>query len=130
MPDPTTLRLLRVAGALCLLEAAALAGMGVVELASLVAGRLVLGVTTAVFLFAYAAGLAAAGLSIARVRSWARAPVVLSQLIALGLAWSFTGGGTTWVAVLLAVPAVVVVVLVVRPASTSALYGSDPGDSP
>ncbi len=128
MPDPTTLRALRLAGGICGLEATTVAAMGVVEIVSLDTGRLALGVTTAVFLFVYAAGLALAGLGLARARSWARAPVVLSQLIQLGIAWSFYGGSTTWVALLLAVPAAVVVVISVRPSTTSALYGDAPRD--
>lgn len=123
MPDQRTLVLLRLAGGICLVEAAALAVMGVVEVASLDTDRLALGLTTTVFLFVYGAALAFAGLGVARARSWTRAPIVLSQLIQLGLAWSFHGSGTTWVAVLLAVPAVVVLVIMLRPGTTAALYG-------
>ena len=37
--------------------------------------------------------------------SWARSPVVLAQLLQLGVAWSFRQEPTTWVAVALAVVA-------------------------
>jgi hypothetical protein len=123
VPDQTTSLLLRVAGGICLVEAVALAVMGVVEIVSLDSDRLALGLTTTVFLFLYAAALGFAAFSVARARSWTRAPIVLSQLIQLGLAWSFHGSGTSWVAVLLAVPAVVVLVIMVRPGTTAALYG-------
>ena len=56
-----------------------------------------------------------------RRASWARSPVVLAQLIQLGLAWSFRGGETTWIAIALAVVAVVVVAGVLHPASIEAL---------
>ena len=123
VPDATTQRLLRVAGALCLAEALALAAIGVIEVVSLDTDRVTLGVTTSVFLFVYAAALCWAGLAVRRGRSWTRAPIVLSQLIQLGIAWSALGGGTTWLAVLLVVPAVVVLVIMLRPATTAALYG-------
>ncbi len=122
------MRLLMLAGWLCAVEAVALAALGVVEVISLDSDRLVLGVTTTVFLFVYAGGLGLAGLGIARARSWARAPVVLSQLIQLGLAWSFLGGGTTWVAILLALSAAAVVVILVMPGTNAALYGATPPD--
>lgn len=107
---------------MCLLEAIVLAVLGIVELVSIHRDRLALGVTTTIFLFVYAAGLVLAGIGIGRARSWARAPVVLSQLIQVGLAWSFHGGATTWLAVCLAVPAVAVLIIAVRPATTAALY--------
>jgi fumarate reductase subunit D len=41
--------------------------------------------------------------------------------MALGLAWNFLGGGTTWVSVVLTVVAVVVLVGLLHPASVEAL---------
>jgi hypothetical protein len=41
--------------------------------------------------------------------------------MALGLAWNFLGGGTTWVSVVLAVVSVVVLVGLLHPASVEAL---------
>jgi hypothetical protein len=46
----------------------------------------------------------------------------------LGLAWSFRGGSTTWVAIVLAVVAVVVLVGLLHPASIDALTEADPQD--
>ena len=51
-----------------------------------------------------------------RLQSWARAPVVLAQLIQLGVAWSFRGGGDT--AVVVGAAAVVAVVVLAGHAST------------
>lgn len=123
VPDAVTVRLLKLVAGICLLEALTLLVLGVVEVASLDRGRLTLGVTTSVFLFVYAAALCLAGVGAARLHSWTRAPIVLSQLIQLGLAWSLHGGATTVVSVLLAVPAVVALVIMLRPRTTAALYG-------
>jgi energy-converting hydrogenase Eha subunit F len=46
---------------------------------------------------------------------------VVTQVMALGLAWNFLGGTTTWVSVVLAVVAVVVLVGLLHPASVEAL---------
>lgn len=105
------------------LESLGLVAMGVLELASLSHDRLQVGVTTAIFFFVYAAGLAVAAWGIAGLRGWARSPLVLTQLIQVGLAWSFFGGATRWLAVVLAVTAAFVLVVVLRPAATRALYG-------
>jgi len=121
--DPATLRMLRLAALVCLFEAAALVAMGVVELVSLDSDRLVVGVTTTIFFLVYAVGLALAARGLARVRSWSRAPLLLAQLIQIGLAWSFHGTHTDWVAGLLAVPATFVAVVLVLPSTTVALYG-------
>jgi hypothetical protein len=121
--DPSTLRLLRLAAVVCLLEALALLVMAIVEIASLDTDRLAVGLTTTLFFVFYAAGLAVCARGLARARSWARAPLLLAQLIQLGLAWSFFGSSTAWVAVLLAVPAVVVAAILVLPATAEVLYG-------
>ena len=46
---------------------------------------------------------------------------MVAQVIFLGLAWSFRGGDTTWVAIVLAVVAVVVLAGLLHPASIDAL---------
>jgi hypothetical protein len=127
-PDPAVLRLLRVAALVVLLEAAALVAMAVVEVASLASDRLVIGITTTLFFLVYALGLVLAARALARLRSWARAPLLLAQLIQLGLAWNFLGPSTNWVAVLLAVPALFVAAMLVLPATTVALYGAPQRD--
>jgi hypothetical protein len=123
-----TLRRIRGASIVVGLEAAAALGFGVAELVGLDSRRLTVGLTTAAFFLLYAAGLAAAGRGLARLRSWSRGPIVLAQLIELGVAWSFVGGSTDWVAVLLAVPALVVLAVVLAPATTDALYGQRNSD--
>jgi hypothetical protein len=60
-----------------------------------------------------------------RGRAWARGPIVVAQVMFLGLAWSFLGGSTTWVSVGLAVAAVVVLAGLLHPASIDALADVD-----
>ena len=109
---------LKVAASLAAVEAVLLLLYAVVELFSLSPGKVAVTLTTSVFFALYGAGFllfCAWGLVVGR--SWARSPVILAQLIQLGVAWSFRGGSTTLVAVVLAVVALVVVVGVLHPAS-------------
>jgi hypothetical protein len=78
-------------------------------------------VTTAVFFGVMGAGLLLCASGLWRGRSWARSPVVVAQLITLLTAYSFTGGETTWVAVVLAGVSVAALVCVLHPRSTAAL---------
>ena len=103
-----------VGAALTALEGLVLLVYAVLELAHLDADRPSVAVTTAVFFVVIGGALGLCAWGLWRVRSWARSPVVVIQLITLLTAWSFVGGETTWVAALLA--AVSVAVLVVRPA--------------
>ncbi len=109
-------------------EAVALVLVGLVELGMLSADRAAMGATTAVFFGVYGVGLGACAWQLLRLRSWARAPVVLAQLIQLPVAWDFRGGSTTWVAVALGLVAVLVLAGVFHPSSTRALDGTDRAD--
>ena len=100
-------RALWVAGGVALLEGLALVVYGVAEIVTLDAGRAVMGATVAVFFLAFGGLLVACGWGLTRVRPWARGPVLMAQLIALGLAWNFRAGATLPVAIGLAVVAVV-----------------------
>jgi hypothetical protein len=110
-----------VAAALAGLEAFVLAALGVLELANLRSIRLTMGLTTSVFFLAAAAGLGWCAWSLWKVRRWARGPVVMAQLIQLGLAWNLWAGSTKPLSVGLAVVALVVVLGLVHPASTDVL---------
>jgi hypothetical protein len=132
--DERTVLRVRAAAGIVALEAAAALVFGVAELVTLEPSRMTVGITTGAFFLLYALGLAAAARAFARLSSWSRGPIVLAQFIQLGVAWSFHGSSTDWVAVLLAVPAVVVLVIVLAPATTDVLYGDrrfdDDADSP
>jgi hypothetical protein len=127
---PRTASLLRLAALVCCGEAAAALVLAVIELATLDSDRLVVGITTTIFFVVYAFALVAAAAGLARARSWARSPLMLAELIQLGLAWSFHGPGTEVVAALLAVTAIFVVVVLVLPSTTTALYGERGADDP
>ena len=115
-----------VAASLTAVEAFVMAGLGVLELVNLRSVRLTMGVTTTAFFLAAGAGLAWCAWSLWRLRRWARGPVVMAQLIVLGLAWNLWAGGPRPLSALLAVVGVVVIAGLVHPASTQVLEVDDP----
>jgi hypothetical protein len=118
---PTTA--MRAAAAVIVLEALTLLGLGVAELFAIDSERVALGVTNTVFFVLYGALLLWCARALLVAHSWARSPIVLTQLIQLGVAWSFAGGGTRWVAVVLAVLALGVLAAMLAPSTTEVLYG-------
>jgi hypothetical protein len=114
-----------VAAALTAVEAFVLAALGVLELADLHSVRLTMGITTAAFFLGAAAALAWCAWALWGVRRWARGPVVMAQLIVLGLAWNLWAGSTKPVSAALAVVGLVAIAGLVHPASTRVLE-SDP----
>lgn len=99
--------------------------LGFAELFALTGERVTMGLSTTAFFWVYGAGLAFCAWRLALLHSWARAPVVLAQLIQLGVAWSFKDGATAMVAVALAVVALVVVAGILHPRSIAALAADD-----
>jgi hypothetical protein len=114
-----------VAASLVAVEGVVLVLLAALELGSLSASRLTMGLTTAAFFLVYGAALLLFAWAVHRVRSWARSPIVLAQLIQLGLAWNLRGSPTTLIAVALALVAVIVVVGLLHPDSMEALTGDD-----
>jgi hypothetical protein len=112
-----------VAASLAAVEGALVVGYGVLLAADIHADRAAMGVTSALFFVLLGAVLVACAWSVVHGRSWARSPVVVTQVLALGLAWNFLGGSTTWVSVVLAVVAIVVLAGLLHPASVDALTG-------
>lgn len=117
---------LALAAALVAVEVLALFGVGVSVVLGSDRRRLLLDVTTTVFFVLYGSGLLACAWGLLRVRRWARAPVVLAQLIQILVAWSFYPGETRLVALALAATAVVVLVAVLSPPATRALVDDEP----
>ena len=120
-PDRTAPPPLVVAAALTAVEAFVLAALGVLEVASLDADRLAMGTTTAAFFLGAGAALAWCAWSLRGVRRWARGPVVMAQLIVLGLAWNLWDGATKPLSAGLALVALLVIAGLLHPASTRVL---------
>jgi hypothetical protein len=129
-PDPTTRSPYSPHGTPAPLAAAAgltfveglLTGIfGLAEALNLDSDRLVMGVTTGVFFRAYGVGLIVCAWGMNTVRPWSRGPVLLAQLISLGLAWNFRSGDTLPVAIGLAVVSVLVLAGLLHPRSIDAL---------
>lgn len=116
---------LLVAASVAGVEAVLLVLFGVAELFALTGARLALGLTTTLFFLLYGVGLAWCAWRLSRRESWARAPIVLAQLIQLGVAWSFRGGATTVASVGLALLAAAVLAGVFHPKSIAALAETD-----
>lgn len=129
-PDPTsrspysrhgTPAPLAAAAGLTFIEGLLTVIFGVSEAVSVNSARLVMGVSTGLFFLAYGAVLVACAWGMNALRPWSRGPVLLAQLIWLGLAWNFRSGSTLLVAVTLAVMAVIVLAGVIHPRSIDAL---------
>ena len=116
---------LRGAAALAALEGLAALGFGVAEILQVRLFRAVVGVGVVFFMLGFAVLLLAAARGLLRARRWARAPVVVVQLILIPVGWSFRGGQTTWVAVAMIIAALLTLVLVLHPRSTRALVVED-----
>jgi len=115
-----------VAASLAALEGVGLVAFGLLELANLSLSRVALGLTTTVFFLMFGGALLLSAWGLTQVRTWARGPVVLGQLILLGSAWSFRGGETTFVAVVLAAVAGLALLGMLHPQSVAALNGEEP----
>jgi hypothetical protein len=109
------------AAGLTLVEGLLTAMYGIGEAVHISSQRLVMGVTTSVFFVVYGAAMVLCAWGLNRLRTWARGPVLLAQLIFLGLAWNFREGDTLPLAIAMAVPAAVVLVGMLVPSSVDAL---------
>ncbi len=113
-PPPLT-----VAASLVAVQGVVLLGVAAVELASIEADRRAVAISVAVFFGGYGVALLACAFALVRRVSWVRGPVLLTQLVQLGIAWNLRD---FWpVAVPVAVAAVVVIAGMLHPASIDAL---------
>ena len=115
---------LRVAASLVVIQGTLLLVFAAVELAHVSADRIALGVSTAGFFLLYGAGLVLCALGLTRGQGWTRGPVLITQLIQLGLAWNLRESGL--LALFLAVSAGVVLAGMLHPASVRALTDEAP----
>lgn len=126
-PWPDAPRSLLLAAALVSAQGLVSAGFGVLEAFHTTSARATMGVTTSLFFVVFGAALVLCAWGLSRSSTWARGPVLIAQLISLGLAWNFRDGDTLPASIGLAVPAVAVLVAMLRPESIAAL--DDLGDS-
>lgn len=124
-PEATVPPPLTVAASLAAVQGLVLLVLAVLELASVSSDRLGFGLSTAVFFAAYGVVLMGAALALWRRHGWARGPVLITQLIVLGLAWNVREH--VLAAIGLAAVALVVVAGVVHPDTIAALE-DHPGD--
>jgi hypothetical protein len=110
-----------VAAGLTFVEGILTVMYGIGEAVHITSERLTMGVTTSVFFVAYGAAMVLSAWGLNRLLTWARGPVLVSQLIWLLLAWSFREGDTLPIAIGLAVPAAIVLVGMLLPSSVDAL---------
>jgi hypothetical protein len=124
-PAPSLPPPLVVALSLAGLEGLLVLAYGVLEAANVHTDRAAMGVTTAVFFVLLGGAVVACAWLVAHGRAAARSPVIVVQVIVLGLAWDLRGGASTWVAVGLALVAAVVLVGLLHPDSIAAFTDGD-----
>lgn len=116
-PPPLT-----VAASLVGLEALGYGTVGLTEWAVIDKDRPLVGISTGLFFVAFSAFLAFCGWRIWRLHSWARAPIVMTQLIQIPVAISFWGGEwTNVVTVVMILLSAVVLAGIFHPQSLAAL---------
>lgn len=121
--QPETPVPLRLAAAIVALQGLVSVGYGIAEAVHITGERVAMGASTSLFFLAYGAGLVLCAWGLTRLNSWARGPVLLAQLISLGLAWNFRDAETVLASVGFAVPAVLVLVGMLHPRTIEALEG-------
>ena len=109
------------AASLAAVEGVVIIALAVLEIASLTGGRLTMGLTTTLFFAMYGGLLLVCAWVITHGGAWARGPILLAQLIQLGLAWNLRGGETTLGAVVIGIVALVAIAGIVHPQSVEAL---------
>jgi hypothetical protein len=115
-----------VAAVLLTLEALIALGYAALELGQIQMARAVVGLGVTILMASFGLLLLLVARGVFLGRRWSRGPAVATQLILLPLAWSFVGGRTTSVAVVLAVLAIAVLVAVLHPRSTAVFVPAAP----
>jgi len=116
---------LSVAASIAGIEAAVLVIQGVTLLPALHGERLAMGATSVAFFLVYGVFLGYCAWQLYRLHSWARAPVVLAQLIQALVGAGFWGGSTTPIALVAIVTALVTLAGIFHPSSLAALEDAD-----
>ncbi len=112
-----------LAASVVLVEAAALLGFAVTEVAAEPGKAMTY--ATAGLIAAYGLGQAWAAVALLKHRIGARGPLVATQLIQLGLAWNLRGADIGWLSPVLAVAALVALVGLLAPSTTRTLTAAE-----
>ncbi len=118
--------LLNIAAAVVALESAAYIVVALLDFADSQAGRRGLGLGAGLLLIAYGIGLLIAAWAVRQGRRWARAPLIVAQLIQLLLAGD-ARDGAAWATPAMAASALVVLLCLLAPPVTRALTAEQPG---
>jgi hypothetical protein len=108
-----------VAASLVAVQGFVLVALAVLELVNVSSERLSLGVSAAVFFLVYGGLLLLCAWALTQQQGWTRGPVLITQLIQLGLAWNLRD--LPVVAVALALAAAVVLAGMLHPATLRTL---------
>ena len=108
-----------VAATLLTLEAVVALAYAVIEIGQVRMTRAAVGVGVTILMAAFGLLLLVLARGVFLGKRWSRGPAVATQLILLPIAWSFKGGSTTWVSVVLGALAIAVLVGVLHPRSTA-----------
>lgn len=112
---------LRAAAGLVLVEGLLVVGFAITEATHTSPHRVAIGLSGAAFFLVYGLGLGWCAWGMNQLRPWSRGPVLLSQLILLGLAWSSRHAGASGLVVFIAVMAALVLAGLLSPSSIDAL---------
>jgi hypothetical protein len=108
-----------VAAVLLALEALIALGYAALEIGQVRMSRAVVGIGVTILMACFGVLLLVVARGVFLGKRWSRGPAVATQLILLPIAWSFKGGSTTSVSVVLAALAIAVLVGVLHPRSTA-----------
>jgi hypothetical protein len=108
-----------IAAALLALEGLIGLAYAGLEVGQIRMSRAVVGVGVTVLMACFGLLLLVVARGVFLGKRWSRGPAVATQLILLPIAWSFKGGSTTWVSVVLAALAIAILVGVLHPRSTA-----------
>lgn len=120
MSRPEQPAVVRVIGALFCVMALTSLVLGVIEAFATQADRAIVGVGGSIILIAYGVFLAWVARGLWRVRTRAQGPAIAVGLLHLPVAWSFFGGATWWIGLLLGAVSVLTIVGLILPASMRA----------
>lgn len=120
---PSGLALLAVAALICLGEGLSLIGLAVLDLTTIESERASAAIGVALMLILLGASVIFTAVRLFARAAWARSPLVLTQLIALLLAWNLRTAAP-WLPITVGVCAAIALVCLVVPATTRALTHS------